>query len=540
MLALEFNRDVSVKKASAHEDVATATAAEKDDPKDLQHRAPVVVFMGHVDHGKTSLLDRIRGTKVAAGESGGITQHIGASRIVTKDGKPVVFLDTPGHEAFTQMRARGANVTDVAVIVVDAADGVMPQTVEAINHAKAAGVKIVVALNKIDKPQANPNKVKGELASAGLQAEDWGGDTVCVEVSAITGQGVDHLVEILSLEADLLELKANPKRKAAGTVLEARKTDDRGTIATVLVENGTLRKGDIVVAGKAYGRVRALHDAQGRVLQDAPPSTPVELQGFVDPPDAGNKFIVVDSIDVARGISEERTQKAHQAALVERQHVTMEGLFAQIESGKLKEVRVVVKVDVKGSQEVLVQALSGLKHAEVKLRVLHTAVGDINESDVLLADASDALIIGFHVDIEEKASMLAKDKGVEIKTYTVIYQAIEELTAALEGLLEPELVESKIGHATVKEVFRISRVGAIAGSIVTDGKIERNCDVRIIRNGRVIHTGKLEGLKRFKDDVKEVAEGYECGLKILNRDDIQVGDIVEAFQMQKVARKLAK
>jgi|GEM_PF-758870 len=540
-LALQFNRPkVKVVSRKSIEEVELAGSAEKDRPEDLVPRAPVVVFMGHVDHGKTSLLDKIRNTNVAAGESGGITQHIGASKVVTKDGKPVVFLDTPGHEAFTAMRARGATVTDVAVIVVAADDGVMPQTEEAINHAKAANVKIMIALNKIDKPQANANKVKGQLASVGLQTEDWGGSTTCVEVSAITGAGVDQLVELLSLEAELLDLKANPKRPAAGSVLEARKTEDRGIVATVLVQNGTLRKGDVLLAGRAHGRVRSMHDSSGRSLPEAPPSTPVELSGFVEAPEAGDRFYVLDSIDKARQVAEERSKKERATSLMERQHLTLESLFSKIESGKLKEVRVVLKVDVQGSAEVLKEALQGMSTEEVKLRLLHVSAGAITESDVILADASDAIIIGFHVEPEERARQLAKDKGVDIRLYDVIYKAIEEMKAALEGLLEPEEVEVKTGHATVKQIFRISRVGTIAGCAVTDGKIMRSDQVRLIRNGKVTFTGKLESLKRIKDDAKEVVEGYECGIKLAGHDDIVPGDIIETFQIQKVARKLSK
>jgi translation initiation factor IF-2 len=542
ILAAEFKRDVTIVKEKSAEDHMKDEAAEvKDDPRDLVPRAPVVTFMGHVDHGKTSLLDKIRNANVAKGESGGITQHIGAYKINAADGRPVVFLDTPGHEAFTQMRSRGAKATDVAVIVVDAADGVMPQTEEAISHAKAAGVKIVVALNKIDKPQANPNKVKGQLSALGLQpAGDWGGDTECIEVSALTGQGVDHLVEVLALEADLLELKANPKRRATGVVLEARKTDDRGVVATILVQNGTLKKGDVILAGGGYGRVRSMHDHYGKGIEAAGPATPAELTGLMDVPDAGDSFQVVDDIQMAKQVAEDRAFKTRQAGLLERQHVTMEGLFKQIENGNLKEIRIILKVDVKGSLEVLKEALPGLSTDEVKLKLLHSNVGAITEGDILLADASDALIIGFHVDIEPRAAEAAKDRGVEIKLYTVIYQAIEEMKAALEGLLEPELVEQKQGHATVKEVFRISRVGAIAGCILTDGKIERTNQVRLIRDGKVVHTGKLESLKRFKDDVKEVAEGYECGIKIAGHDDVRKGDQIEAFAIQKIARKLEK
>jgi translation initiation factor IF-2 len=540
-LALEFNRPkVNFVPQKTVEEVELTDKTSQDRPEELVPRAPVVVFMGHVDHGKTSLLDRIRNTNVAAGESGGITQHIGASKVTTKEGKPVVFLDTPGHEAFTAMRARGANVTDVAVIVVAADDGVMPQTEEAINHAKAAGVKIVVALNKCDKPQANPNKVKGQLAALGLNPEDWGGDTVCVEVSALTGAGVDHLVEMLSLEAELLDLKANPNRPASGAVLEARKTEDRGVIATVLIQNGTLRKGDILLAGRAHGRVRAMHDSAGRSLSGAPPSTPVEVTGFVDPPDAGDRFNVLEGIDKARAIAEERSKKERATKLMERQHLTLESLFSKIESGRLKEVRVVLKVDVQGSAEVLKEALQGMSTEEVKLRLLHVSVGAITESDVILADASDAIIIGFHVEPEERARQLAKDKGVDIRLYDVIYKAIEEMQAALEGLLEPEEVEVKTGHATVKQIFRISRIGTIAGCAVTDGKIGRGDQVRLLRNGKVSFTGKMESLKRVKDDVKEVVEGYECGIKLAGHDDVIPGDVIESFQIQKVARKLNK
>jgi len=541
ILASEFKRDITiVKQKTAEEQMKSDVAEVKDDPKDLVLRAPVVTFMGHVDHGKTSLLDKIRNTNVAKGESGGITQHIGASKIATKDGKYVVFLDTPGHEAFTQMRSRGAKATDVAVIVVDAADGVMPQTEEAINHAKAAGVTIVVALNKIDKPQANPMKVKGQLAALGVQVEEYGGTTGACEVSAITGQGVEALLERLALEAEILDLKANPKRKAQGVVLEARKTDDRGVVATILVQNGTLKKGDVLLAGKGYGRVRSMVDHLGKTLDSAGPATPVELMGLADAPDAGDPFQVVDDIQQAKEIATTRATKAREAQLLERQHVTMEGLFKQIESGKLKEIRIVLKVDVQGSLQVLKEALPGLSTDEVKLKLLHSSAGAITEGDVLLADASDALIIGFHVDVETRAAEAAKDRGVEIKNYTVIYQAIEEMKAALEGLLEPELVEKNTGLATVKEVFRISRVGAIAGCIMTQGKIERTNSVRLIRDGKVVHTGRLESLKRFKDDVKEVVEGYECGIKIANHDDVRIKDVIQGFMVEKVARKLEK
>jgi translation initiation factor IF-2 len=541
LLAAELKRDITVVKQKTEEEKVQAVADVQDDPKDLVPRAPVITIMGHVDHGKTTLLDKIRNANVAAGEAGGITQHIGAYKVTTKDGRPVVFLDTPGHEAFTNMRARGAKATDVVVIVVDAADGVMPQTEESINHAKAAEVEILVAINKIDKPQANPNKVKGQLAALGLQPSgDWGGTIECVEVSGLTGQGVDKLLDTLAIQADLLELKANPKRAAAGVVLEARKTEDRGVVATILVQNGTLRKGDVILAGRGWGRVRSMHGDQGRSMDAAGPSTPVELTGLVEVPDAGDSFQVVDDQAQAKQVAEERQSKAREQALLERQHVTLENLFKKIESGRLKEVRVVLKVDVKGSLEVLREALPGLSADEVKLRLLHASLGGVTEGDVLLADASDALIIGFNVEIEGRAAELAKERGIEVKIYTVIYQAIEEMQAALEGLLEPELVEKKHGHATVKEVFRISRVGAIAGCMVTDGRFERSHQVRVIRGPNVVHTGKLESLKRFKDDVKEVVEGYECGIKVAGFDDIRKNDVIESFAVEKVARKLEK
>ncbi|MBI2899516.1 MAG: translation initiation factor IF-2 [Planctomycetes bacterium] len=539
MMAIEFKRDITVVQKQKVEETVVMRAEQKDDPKDLLPRPPVVTFLGHVDHGKTSLLDRLRHTNVAAREHGGITQHIGASK-VTRNGRSVVFLDTPGHEAFTAMRARGAQVTDVAVLVVAADDGVMPQTEEAINHAKAAGVKIVVALNKCDKPGANPNRVKGQLAALGLNSEDWGGNTVCVEVSALTGLNVDQLFEMLALEADLLELRANPKRAARGTILEARKTEDRGVVATVLVQNGTLRRGDAILAGRAYGRVRAMSDHTGGVMGEAGPATPVELLGFMDVPDAGDKFMAVADLLQAKEIAEERRKKEREDQLLERQHLTLENLFSRIEKDKLKEVRVIVKVDVKGSLEVLKEALAGLSTDEVKLRVLHASVGAVNESDVVLADASDAIIIGFHVDVEDRARDLAKARGVETRIYTVIYQAVEEMKAALEGLLEPEEVEARQGTATVKEVFRISRVGAVAGCIVSSGKIERSNSVRLVRDGKVVHTGRLESLKRFKDDVREVQEGFECGIKLAGHDDVRPGDIIEAFAIQKIARKLER
>lgn len=540
MVALEFKRDIVPVKKERIEDTVIIRAEKKDSPEDLIPRAPVVTFLGHVDHGKTSLLDRIRKTEVVSGESGGITQHIGAYKVSDKAGNSVVFLDTPGHEAFTAMRARGAQVTDLAVLVVAADDGVMPQTEEAYNHAKAAEVKILVAMNKCDTPGADPNQVRGQLAKLGLNPEDWGGDTIVCEVSALTGQNVDQLVEMLALEAELLELKANPKRAATGVVLEARKSEERGIVATVLVQNGTLRAGDVVLAGCGYGRTRAMHDDHRRLVKEAGPSTPVEIIGFLELPNAGDPFMVVSDIKVAKKIATERSHRDREEQLLARQHLTLENLFSKIETDKIKEVRVIVKADVKGSLEVLKETLGGMGTEEVKLRVLHASLGSVTEGDVILADASDAIIMGFHVDVDERSREIAKERGVDIRVYSVIYQAMEEMKAALEGLLEPDEVEEKKGLAKVKEVFRISRVGAIAGCIVSSGKIERANKVRLIRSGKVRFEGRLQSLKRFKDDVREVAEGYECGIKLQGHDDIQPGDLIESIAIRKIARKLEK
>ena len=538
-LAEEFKRKVTITRQQKAEEQVLEGEKEESRPEDQADRSPVVTFLGHVDHGKTSLLDKIRNTDVTAGEAGGITQHIGASIVEGKDGKKIVFLDTPGHQAFTAMRARGAKATDLVVLVVAADDGVMPQTEEAYNHAKAAGAPTLIAINKIDKNNANPNKVKGQLASLGLQTEDWGGKTTCVEVSALTGLNMDQLLEMISLEAEILELKANPKLRARGVVLEARKTEDRGVVATVLVQDGTLRRGDILLAGRALGRVRSMHDDRRRSLDEAGPSTPVEVAGLDQVPDAGEKFQVVVELTQARAVVEERRRKEREEAhLQQASHVTLEGLFSQIESGERKEVRVIIRADTSGSAEVLRESFADLSTKEVKLTILHVAVGAVNESDILLADASDALIVGFHVSLEDRALHLAKEKGVDVRLYKVIYEAIEEIKAALEGLLEPDKVPHTIGHLAVKEVFRISRIGAIAGCLVTDGKVARSSKIRVNRNGKVIHEGGLESLKRFKDDVREVAEGYECGVKIAGHDDLKPGDVIEVYEIREVARKL--
>ncbi|OHB74232.1 MAG: hypothetical protein A2Z34_00505 [Planctomycetes bacterium RBG_16_59_8] len=537
LLADEFKRPVNIRREKTAEE--NVLSREKpDDEKDRVRRAPVVTFMGHVDHGKTSLLDRIRKANVAAQESGGITQHIGAYKVTGADGRHVVFLDTPGHEAFTAMRARGANATDIAVIVVAADDGVMPQTEEAINHARAADVAIVVAINKCDKKEANLNRVKHQLAQLGLASEDWGGKTVCVEVSAISGQNIELLIEMLALEAEMLELRANPGKPAKGLVLEARKTEKKGIVATALVQDGTLKKGDVVLCGRTYGRVRHMADEFGRNIESALPSTPLQLFGLTDMPDAGDHFVVVDSLQDAKQVAEERMSSARERQLVERSHVTLDNLFTHIESGAIKDVRIILKADVKGSIEVLRDSLAKIHSPEVKLSIIHGGVGSISESDVLLADASNAIIIGFHVIVEERARALAKDRGVDIRTYSIIYQVIDEVKSALEGLLEPEKVEEVIGHCTIKEVLKISRSGTVAGCLVTDGKIVRSAAVRLVRDGAVIHEGKMESLRRFKDDVKDVANGFECGLRIAGYDDIKAGDIIEAYLVKEVARKL--
>ncbi|MBM4044335.1 MAG: translation initiation factor IF-2 [Planctomycetes bacterium] len=535
MLGLEHGVEVTVRKAREAEDVVPVEAPDK--PEDLKPRAPIVTFLGHVDHGKTSLLDSIRQTHVAAGEAGGITQHIGAYRVV-KNGKTVVFLDTPGHQAFTAMRARGAHVTDVVVLVVAADDGVMPQTEEAVNHAKAANVPIVVALNKIDKPEANPLRTKQQLANLGLIPEEWGGETVFVETSAVSEKGLPELIEMLSLVAEMRELRGNPTKPATGTVLEAKLHEGRGVVATLLVQNGTLRPGDVILCGSAYGRVRAILDDKGVSLELAGPATPVEVSGLSSVPEAGDRFQVLKSFAQAREVAEAREAKQREAARSERKHVTLETLYASLAEEKIKEVRVVLKADVMGSIEVLKQSLGTLAQGEVRVRILHAAVGSITESDVLLADASDAVIIGFDVVPEEDAGRLADQKGVEIRPYRIIYEVMEQLKAALEGMLAPEEKEVVLGNAEVRKVYRISKIGNIAGCYVRDGRILRNALIRLLREGAVVYSSNLDSLRIVKDDVREVRAGFECGIKLHGYDDIKEGDIIQAYEIQKVKRKL--
>ena len=501
-------------------------------------RPPVVTIMGHVDHGKTSLLDAIRQTKVAEGEAGGITQHIGAYTVPVC-GKQVTFLDTPGHEAFTSMRARGAKVTDLIILVVAADDGVMPQTIEAIHHAKAAGVPIIVAMNKIDKPEANPDRVKNALSEHGLISEAWGGDTIMVEVSARQKIGLDTLLEMILLQSEVLELKADPHRLAKGTVVEAKVERGRGPVATVLVQSGTLKVGDVYVVGTHSGRVRALIDDRGAKVPQAGPSIPVEVLGLPGVPSAGDIFQVVSDERVAREIAEERTQKRRAAELGGPAKVSLDDLFAKIQEGSVKELAIVIKADVQGSSEALVGAVEKLSTDAVKLRVIHNGVGGVMESDVLLAAASRAIIIGFNIRPEPKAASLAEQQGVDIRLYTVIYDAIADIKAAMEGLLEPTLKERTLGRAEVRQVFMIPKAGAVAGSYVIDGMIPRtSAGVRVIRDNVVVYQGKLASLRRFKDDVREVQQGYECGLSIENFNDVKAGDIIEAYAIDKIATKL--
>lgn len=509
-----------------------------DRPEDLKPRPPVVTIMGHVDHGKTSLLDTIRKSDVTSREAGGITQHIGAYHVRLENGGQVVFVDTPGHEAFTAMRARGAKVTDIVVLVVAADDGVMDQTREAINHSRAAEVPIVVAINKIDKPGADPDRVKRELAELELVPEEWGGDTITVEVSAKTGQGVPELLEMLLLQAEVLELKANPDKPARGVVLEARLDKGRGPVATVLVHEGTLKTGDPFVCGVNSGRARALFDDNGQRVNSAGPSIPVEVQGFSGVSEAGDDFVVVENEKTAKQIAEHRAQKKREAELSARTKMSLEGFLDQMKESEVKELALVVKADVQGSVEALVDALSKLGNEEVRVKVIHAATGAITETDVMLAAASEAVIIGFNVRPTGKVSEMAEAEGVEIRTYEVIYQVIEDVTAALTGMLAPNLEEEVIGRVEVRQTFRVPKLGMVAGSYVTEGKVERNARARLLRDGKVVANTRIASLRRFKDDVKEVAQGFECGVGLENYNDIKVGDVIEVYVTREVAATL--
>ena len=504
---------------------------EDDDAEDTEERCPVVCVMGHVDHGKTSILDRIRNAHVTAGEAGGITQHIGAYQ-VKYDGKEITFLDTPGHEAFTAMRARGANITDIAILVVAADDGIMPQTVESINHAKAAGITVIVAINKMDKEGANPDRVKEELTKYGMVCEEWGGDVICVPVSAKTGEGIDDLLENILLVAETSELKANPDRRAKGTVVEARLDKGRGPIATLLVQNGTLHTGDVIIAGTAVGRVRVMTNDKGKTVDAAGPSVPVEITGLAEVPEAGDVFNAVEDERLARELVEQRKHEAKQAKFNEYQKVTLDNLFSQIEQGEMKELSLIVKADVQGSVEAVTQSLEKLSNEEVRVRVIHGGVGGIKESDVMLASASNAIIIGFNVRPDQTAEENAARDKVDIRTYRVIYDAIEEIETAMKGMLAPKYREVVMGRIEVRQVYKISNVGAVAGAYVLSGKVTRQCEIRVVRDGIVIAEDKMSSLKRFKDDAKEVGEGYECGITLEKFRDFKEGDIFEAFIME--------
>ena len=507
----------------------------EDNEEDLVERPSVVTIMGHVDHGKTTTLDAIRHTKVTAGEAGGITQHIGAYQ-VEENGKKITFLDTPGHAAFTTMRARGAKITDITILVVAADDGVMPQTIEAINHAKAAEVPIIVAVNKIDKPTANPDRVMQELTEHGLVPEAWGGDTIFVPISAKMGEGIDNLLEMILLVSEVEEYKANPNRKALGTVIEARLDKGKGTVATLLVQTGTLKIGDPIVVGNTFGRVRAMVNDLGRRVKDAGPSTPVEITGLNDVPQAGDRFVVFEDEKTARQVGEARATTALQAQRSEKTRVSLDNLFEHMKQGEMKELNLIIKADVQGSAEALAASLQKIDVEGVNIKIIHTAVGAINESDISLAAASNAIVIGFNVRPDNNAKRAADEESVDIRLHRIIYKVMEEIEAAMQGMLDPEFEEKIIGQAEVRQTFKVSKVGTIAGSYVTDGKITRDSGVRLIRDGVVIFEGEIDALKRFKDDAKEVSQGYECGITIKNFNDVKESDVIEAYIMEEVER----
>ena len=531
LVAMELGCKVEKEVIVTIEEKLIDTAEDKEE--DLIPRAPVVVVMGHVDHGKTSLLDYIRNSQVAEGEAGGITQHIGAYQ-VDVNGSPITFLDTPGHEAFTAMRARGAMITDIAILVVAADDGIMPQTVESINHAKAAEIPIIVAINKMDKPEANPERVKQQLTEYSLVSEEWGGDTICCPISAKTGMGIDSLLEMVVLTAEMRELKANPNRSAHGAVIEARLDKGRGPVATLLVQNGTLHQGDVIIAGTAVGRVRAMTDAKGRKITEAGPSVPVEITGMGEVPGAGDDFHAVADERMARELVEQRKHENKMAANASSQKVTLDDLFSQIQQGELKDLNIIVKADVQGSAEAVKASLEKLTNEEVRVRVIHCAVGAINESDVMLASTSNAIIVGFNVRPDANAKDTAARSKVDMRMYRVIYDCINEMEAAMKGMLAPKFKEVSLGSAEVREVYKITGAGIIAGCYITEGKVQRNAQIRLVRDGIVVHEGTISSLQRFKDAVKEVAQGYECGIGIEKYSDIKVGDVIEAFIMEQI------
>ena len=532
LVAMELGCKVEKEVIVTIEERLIDTAEDKEE--DLQSRAPVVVVMGHVDHGKTSLLDHIRNANVVSGEAGGITQHIGAYQVLV-NGKPITFLDTPGHEAFTAMRARGAMVTDIAILVVAADDGIMPQTVESINHAKAAGIPIIVAINKMDKPEANPDRIKQQLTEYELVPEEWGGETIICPISAKTGMGIDSLLEMVTLTAEMRELKANPNRTAHGAVIEARLDKGRGPVATLLVQNGTLKQGDVIIAGTAVGRVRAMTDARGQKLAEAGPSVPVEIIGMGEVPGAGDDFHAVADERMARELVEQRKSERKNATTgAAKQKVSLEELFSQIQAGEMKDLNIIVKADVQGSAEAVKASLEKISNEEVRVRVIHCAVGAVNESDVMLAATSNAIIVGFNVRPDKNAADSASRNKVDMRMYRVIYDCINEIESAMKGMLAPKFKEVALGQAEVRQVYKITGVGFVAGCYVTDGKVARNAQIRLVRDGIVIHEGVMNSLQRFKDSVKEVARGYECGIGIEKYSDIKEGDIIEAFVMEQI------
>ncbi|MEY3842925.1 MAG: translation initiation factor, partial [Bacteroidota bacterium] len=535
IVADEFGFEVQFISAS---DEQETVAVVEDKPEDLIPRAPIVTVMGHVDHGKTSLLDFVRKANVIAGEAGGITQHIGAYEVQLESGKKITFLDTPGHEAFTAMRARGASVTDIVIIVIAADDSVMPQTKEAINHAQAAGVPIIFALNKIDKPGANPDRVREQLSAMNILVEEWGGKYQCQEISAKQGLNVDVLLEKVMLEAELLDLKANPNKHAVGTVIEAALDKGRGIVTTILVQSGTLKVGDPILAGCYSGKVKALFNERGNKVESVGPSQPIQVLGMNGAPQAGDKFNSMDSEVEAREIANKRLQLQREQGIRTQKHITLDEIGRRLAIGNFKELNIIVKGDVDGSIEALSDSLLKLSTQEIQINIIHKSVGQISESDVLLASASDAIIIGFQVRPSLNARKLAEQEQIDIRMYSIIYDAINEIKSAMEGMLAPQFEEKIVANVEIRETFKISKVGTIAGCMVLDGKINRNSKIRIIRDGVVLHTGELASLKRFKDDVKEVATNYECGLNIQNYNEIEVGDIVEAFEQVEIKRKL--
>ena len=534
LIAMDYGKEIQEEVEINKEDLDLYFEVE-DEEKNLRERAPIVTIMGHVDHGKTTLLDTIRNTRVTAGEAGGITQHIGAYQVRTKD-KKITFLDTPGHAAFTTMRARGAKITDVTILVVAADDGVMPQTIEAINHAKAADVPIIVAVNKMDKPQANPDRVMNELVEYGLISEEWGGDTIFVPISALKGEGIDELLENILLVTEMQELKANPNRLALGTVIEAKLDKGRGAVATLLIQNGTLNVGDPLVVGNTYGRVRAMINDRSKNIHTAKPSTPVEITGLQDVPNAGDRFVVFGDEKTARQIGEKRQQQYIETTRHANSAVSLDTLFEQMKQGEMKDLNIIIKADVQGSVEALAMSLAKIDVEGVNVRIIHTGVGAINESDITLAVASSAVVIGFNVRPDNNAKQMAATEQVDIRLHSIIYKVIEEIEAAMTGLLDPEFVEKVIGLAEVRQVYKVSKIGTIAGAYVTEGKVSRDGKVRVIRDSVVIYEGEIDTLRRFKDDVKEVQSGYECGMTVENFNDIKEGDVFEVYIMEEVKK----